>query len=323
LTWLTFKELNAQRADYDAAVTETPEIDHFCSSSVWVLPAQKKFAPHAQPLVWQSDAGFISLMAWESYDDVVMACPLECGWGLASPFAGPEPDRLVSILATIWKRAPIEIDTILLSGLPEHGVWRDAILNRFLRTHRVGSGQICLRRYASLADGVDGFLSRRSRKFRENLRRVVRVADASGVSYEYHQGGKLKDLFDRIMAVESESWKGRAKEGIESGSPRQFYKDILRRLLKRNDARVLFARRNDEDIAYVMGGIGGSVYRGLQVSYHHDHQELAPGNLVQFEIIKRLCEEGVETYDLGTDMPYKERWAELSFETITWALFRD
>ena len=36
-------------------------------------------------------------------------------------------------------------------------------------------------------------------------------------------------------------------------------------------------------------------------------------------MIKTLSSEGVTSYDLGTDMPYKARWAEESLK-LTWLL---
>ncbi len=40
------------------------------------------------------------------------------------------------------------------------------------------------------------------------------------------------------------------------------------------------------------------------------------GNLVQYNMIQWLCDEGVKKYDLGMDMPYKRRWAENRLEFI-------
>ena len=56
-------------------------------------------------------------------------------------------------------------------------------------------------------------------------------------------------------------------------------------------------------------------YRGLQLSYNDDFRPLSLGNCVQMEMIENLCDEHVDSYDLGTDMPYKARWGEQTFET--------
>ena len=74
-------------------------------------------------------------------------------------------------------------------------------------------------------------------------------------------------------------------------------------------------RLNDEDIGFVLGGVFGAVYRGLQLSYRVGFERLEPGNIGQLEMIRRMSIEGVHTYDLGTDMDYKTKWAENAFTT--------
>jgi CelD/BcsL family acetyltransferase involved in cellulose biosynthesis len=63
-------------------------------------------------------------------------------------------------------------------------------------------------------------------------------------------------------------------------------------------------------------------YRGLQFSYHDDHAALGLGGLLQYQQIVALCDEGVERYDLGTEMDYKRRWAEDIMETEMFVVVR-
>jgi CelD/BcsL family acetyltransferase involved in cellulose biosynthesis len=71
----------------------------------------------------------------------------------------------------------------------------------------------------------------------------------------------------------------------------------------------------------VLGGIFGDTFRGLQLSYHADHRAFELGNVAQIETIAALCAEGVAQYDLGTEMPYKARWAPPGLTTVTLAVF--
>ena len=64
-----------------------------------------------------------------------------------------------------------------------------------------------------------------------------------------------------------------------------------------------------------VGGVFAGEYRGLQFSFDDAFRWLGLGNLLQLRQIEALCSEGVELYDLGTAMPYKERWAEQVVET--------
>jgi hypothetical protein len=254
------------------------------------------------------------------------ALPLEAGWGLAAPFAGAEPAAVVELLGELWaasrREAPEEeqVHALFLSGLPAVGAWMRAIRRRFEPRHRIGTATPCQRRVAELAGGLDGFFSRRSPKFRASVRRAERVARAEGFAAELHTGGALDALFARVLDVERRSWKGRRGEGIDRGLPRDFYRMIIERLLARGTLRLLFVRRGERDVAYVLGGLFGDTYRGLQVSFDEAAAEAAPGNLAQLWMIEALCEEGVARYDLGTDMPYKRRWAEGAIETVTIAV---
>lgn len=317
---LDFAGLAAHADAWDARIAETPEIDRFCSSSAWIVPARAAFCPGAQPCIAADERGMVALMVLPVGMGAYGGLPLEAGWGLAAPFAGADPRAVVDLLDDLWRDPPCRLDALFLSGLPARGRWMDALAERFGHRHRLGIGTRCVRRRAHISDGLDGFMARRSAKFRANLRRAVRRADDRGLGYERVGGGPLGPLYDRILAVEARSWKGRAGDGIDSGAPRAFYRLVVERLLARDALRVVFATRDGEDVAYVLGGLFGDTYRGLQVSFARGHEADGPGNLVQFEMIRWLVEDGIAIYDLGTDMPYKRRWAEDSVETVTIAV---
>lgn len=319
--WLTFSELEAQAARVDDLAARTPAIDAFCSSSAWTFPARRAFAPDAEPFVFDAGDCIVALMVVESGNGARVAVPLEAGWGLAAPLLGADPEQAVATLRHMVAARPDGLAGVFLSGLSRHAeVWR-RLVRGFARDCRLGLGPSCPRRNASLAGGLDGFLGRRSARFRANLRRAWRQAADAGVRFERATGeDDPAALYARIQAVEQRSWKGRAGEGIDHGSPRHFYDIMVHHLAGRGSLRAVFARRDGEDLAYVFGGVLADTYRGLQVSYAQSHAEHSPGNLVQLAMIEWLCEEGVGWYDLGTDMPYKKRWAEEGLETHTLAL---
>lgn len=327
---LQFADLAAWADGWDALVERTPEVDPFCTSSAWIVPAQAAFCPDALPLIARDERGAVALMSLPIGLGRRGALPLEAGWGLAAPFAGPEPAAVVELLGELWAASRREageeqVHALFLSGLPAAGAWMRAIRRRFEPRHRIGTASPCQRRVAELAGGIDGFFARRSPKFRANVRRAERLARGEGFAAELHTGqgtqsGALDGLFARVLDVERRSWKGRRGEGIDRGPPRDFYRLIIERLLARGALRLLFVRRGERDVAYVLGGLFGDTYRGLQVSFDEAAAEAAPGNLAQLWMIEALCEEGVGRYDLGTDMPYKRRWAEVEIETVTIAV---
>ena len=329
--WWSFAELDAQRDAFDAIVQGTPEIDTFCSSSDWILPACAAFAPDATPLVRLSRAGVLALAARRvEGGGGRWACPLEAVWGLASPLIGPDPEPLVGaalgLLAGDVPPTTGRLVALALCGLAEDGAAERTLLAQARRGFLAEPGPEMARIVASLEGGMDGFWSRRSSKFRANARRARRAAATAGVTYEAFagEGGKaaLDAVWKRILRIEAKSRKAAIGGGLSVPEMRVFYERMLPRLAARGALRVVFARRYDEDLAFVFGGVFAGVYRGLQVSFDDRFASESAGVLVHIEMLERLCAEGVTGYDLGNDMEYKRRWGEVGLVTRTWLVSR-
>lgn len=307
--------------EFDQAVAQTPDVDVFCSSSPWVASAYEVFSSHYDLWVGRSEHGAVALThGWHER----LGCfrqPLEASWCLASPFASNEPAALVRDFADFVKAEPRgSWDLLFLSGIKRDSESYHALVREFARDYFVGVGPPVGRCIASLEGGLDGFFSRRGSKFRANLRRTRRRADEEGIGYEYLSNidqSSWRSVYERILCVEERSWKGMSGTGISDASMQLFYKGMIPRLASRGALRVLFVRDGEgEDIGFVFGGVLDGVYRGLQLSYDQDFRKLSPGNLAQLEIIKELIDEGVHTYDLGSELDYKSKWAEQRFETM-------
>ncbi|MEE2786902.1 MAG: GNAT family N-acetyltransferase [Myxococcota bacterium] len=319
MEWLSYAELDGHRHAFDEGVWQTPNIDQFCSSTYWILPAARHFAPDCAPFIFSSDDTYGAFMTVEQAGGLNAALPLECGWGLAAPLIGPDADRAVGLLASAWRKRR-DIDAIILAGLPPSPPWIDALSARFDRSCRIGLGERCIRRLASLDGGLDGFMRRRSPKFRRSVRQAQRKALAAQVSFERVSNVPAAGLLERILAVERASWKGQRGEGMDQSPSVHFYADMVARLTQDGVCRVIFARQHDHDIGFVFGAVVQRHYRGLQMSFDHRFVTMGLGNCLQLAMIEQLCAEGVDVYDLGTDMPYKARWAEETFETAIIAL---
>jgi len=320
MDWLTLDELDRNAKEFDALVYQTPQIDTFCSASAWTIPAARTMLESADPFITRSEDGFVAMMLTPMSNGLQAAVPLEIGWGLAAPFAGPDQERLVAQLRRMWAEQSDRVNALIVSGIPASGPWSESIVKTFVSTHRIGLGETCGRCMASLDGGLDGYLARRSPGFRAKLRQAIRRAARSGVDYEYHCKDPTESIFERVLAVESDSWKGRAGQGFDQPPGEDFYRLMSKRLHQQDSLRVVFVRQEDQDIGFVLGGVAGPVYRGLQMSFRAGYEELQPGNLGQIKMIERLIADGVSTYDLGTDMPYKRRWAEQEFTTQMFAI---
>ena len=53
------------------------------------------------------------------------------------------------------------------------------------------------------------------------------------------------------------------------------------------------------------------------MSYDAELSHLSLGNLLQLEMISQLCEQGIQSYDLGSNQESKRRFAEEGLQTAT------
>lgn len=301
----------AERADqFDDCAAATPDIDVFCSSTDWVLPACEALMPSRTPWLFRGPVGWVALMRGRHPRGFLYIEPLEALWGMACPLLGPEPEALVDDLARVCRERTREWHVLVLSGIPRGSALEAALHARFGRMWMLRPGGSMGHCVASLAGGVDGFLARRSRNFRRGLDRAERAAARVGIVFEPHHDHDPDALYDRVLAIEARSWKGRQGVGIDTGRMRDFYQAITRRLSQRRGLRAWLARAGDRDVGYVLGGVRGATYRGLQFSYDAELEHLSIGNLLQLRQIEELCAEGFVEYDLGMEMDYKHRWAE-------------
>ncbi len=316
---LSIAEFDADSTAYDALVRETPEIDHYCSSSLWVLPARFGLLPEGRPWIWRGAHGYAAFVQERSLGWRGMRS-LEAMWCFSSTLVGPQIEALVQEFLSCCRENEPAWKQITLSGMPLPGSrFFEAVRRTFGPHYQLYEGGTCDRARASLDGGLDGYLSRRSRRLRAGLRRSERQAANLGIQFETIQQPALSDadaLYERVQRSERSSWKGRAGIGIEHGRMCQFYDLMLPRLIEADALRLIFARKGDQDVGYVLGGVRSGIYRGLQFSFDADYRQIGLGNLLQLEQIRQLADAPVMSYDMGSVNRYKRRWAEQAVETV-------
>ena len=310
---LTLQDLDAIASEYDEAVAAGCTVDRFCSSSFWILPAARHLAPEALPRIARGNGAYSVLARSSSW-----LHPLEASWGLCCPLVG-EPEAAVELFLETLEREGGWRGALATGVALSSPLWR-ILVRALTRRYAVERGPTARRYVANLEDGLDGFLARRPAGLRRNLEKAQRRAEGWGLTFEARDGGEAS--FERVLAVERRSWKGRNGVGIDGEPMRSFYQDMNRRLLERGRRRLMFARLEGEDVAYIFGGLFVDTFRGLQFSFDSRFSSLSLGNLCQLEEVRRLVESGVRRYDLGSEVSYKQKWGEEVIETASLVIRR-
>jgi hypothetical protein len=313
---LTLEDLDRHSQEFDALVCSAPDVDRFCSSSDWILPATRGLMPGRLPWLRRGDHGYVALMRAE-HEGASWLEPLEAMWGLACPIIGDPVGLGGELAGALRDSATAEGAAVMLCGLERASLRFAATARALSERYHLRLGPPARRHVASLSGGVDGFLSRRSRNFRRSLSRALARATDEKIEIVPCRVEDPATAYDRLLAVEMRSWKGLEGVGFAASDMLDFYRHMIPRLHRRGALRLMFAQRDGRDLAYILGGILGDTYRGLQFSFADEDAHLSLGNLCQYRQIEELCGEGIAFYDLGSEVEYKRRWGEIVRETVT------
>jgi len=143
---------------------------------------------------------------------------------------------------------------------------------------------------------------------------------AAGIELEHLQPSsptQVADAFHRLLAIEATSWKTDVNSGLVDTQLGTFTRAMAERFAATGSLRMQFAQLDGSDIGYVIGARLGDRYRGFQHSFNQNYPQLSIGKLLQFHTIQALASEGVQTYDMGMHMGYKESYADRIESTVT------
>ena len=315
---IPLEELAESSEAFDEAV-----IDQFCSSTDWILPAMRGLMPKRESYVFEDQGCYWAFMRAPHPGGFSYLEPLEAMWALACPVVGADVGRLAAGVEHLCTQPKDAWRLMVLAGLPASHPLLPELVTRLTGRVRLALGESSVRLVASLEGGIPAYLERRSKGFRRSLRRSEAKARDAGIAFEDGSSLPAEIAFRRIIEIEKRGWKGRDEVGIVSGDMHNFYELMLPRLAARGAQQVRFATKDGNDIAYIMGGLRGGTYRGLQFSYDYDFAEYALGNLLQIEQMRHCAQIGINHYDLGMSMDYKRRWSDLEHETLALFVIRD
>lgn len=306
-------DLDALAPQWDRAVEVTPDVDQFCASSVWSFSAAESFSDAGDPVIVGDGTAFCGMRPTGTPDGRDALVGLDPIWGFATPCVGP-PEQAAAMLGHRIALAPEAI--VVVSAQREDSI-ATAYIARVMGGYDLHRGPTEARLRAELSGGFEEWFRRRSSRFRQQTRRIERDAAAGGVVVRDHSSDDPDDVMDRILAIEATSWKGPEATGLSNPELSGFYRTMVRRLAPAGSLRVTFATVGGADIGYILGGVRGQTYRGLQIAYATDAAHRSIGHLLQLHTVRAMAAEGIATYDLGMDISYKRRWADHSHDTIT------
>ncbi len=305
--------LYAARGEWDRQVDLTVGIDHWSSGSDWAFATHTIWGAGPELVLCSAD-GFAAFgrLSMEGADALVGLDPI---WAFASPLVGENPRRLaVAVADTLQHEAGW--DLVFLTGLISESPIDTACIEAFGRRHSLFAGPDAVRLVADVSD-IERWWFERGDKFRRNIRRARRHADAEGLVIEVVDDWEPQSLMGRLLAVEGLSWKGREESGLLGGEMAEFYSTMSGPLQADGRLRAAVATLDGLDVGFILGALRSDTYRGLQVSYATGYEAFSIGHLLQDHEIHRVSGGGITRYDLGMDMPYKHHWADATEETRT------
>jgi CelD/BcsL family acetyltransferase involved in cellulose biosynthesis len=313
---------------WTALAVTTDQVDPFACSPAWQIPFHRAFNPARRLVIESSGDAVLAFAQITASDGRFMLFPIEMHWNFGCPLLGDGAvERLAELDARARGRAGGAFRGMVISGLRPRGGMVRRLRKQFGERLVRGPGGGNVQCSASLAGGFDGYLSRRTAHERKNLRRESRRAVEHGVAFERvcpQSPGEARRVYARMAAVERRSWKGLGHCGMTEPGVDAFYSGMLEWLSHTGEARVVFARHQDQDIGFIFGGMAGGIYRGQQFSFDDAWKARSIGNLLQLEQITWLCDQGAERYDMGPSrgpsMAYKRHWTETEQSMTTWRI---
>lgn len=313
--FLSLDEFRERKGEFDEAVMATPGIPDCCSGSAWALAAHDTLRlsefRKIPPLIVHEDGHWLLFAQRPVNQGTFYFEPFEGYWLFTCPLVGPDPSKSLELLnKAVDKLHSNRATCFLLGGIPNGGELDQLVENQTNPFQIIQKTEGIPSMWIYLKDGLQGYLDRRSFKFRKSLRQAHKKISSYNLTFDdvfdYGEG-----VFDRLMSIEEKSWKFSEGQSIfQEYQFVQFYNHLMETSGISKDLRFLVAQLEGQDIGYIMGGKFGKTYRGWQMSFNEKFRNLSIGNILQVENINRRAEEGIEIYDLGMFAEYKSRWTD-------------
>lgn len=165
-----------------------------------------------------------------------------------------------------------------------------------------------------LPRSYDAYLSARSAKFRNHLKRAERKLAGSGLLQvrELSDAGHFEAAFEAVLQVERTSWKHSFGSAITAVAHQAgFYRDFGREALGTGRLHLQWMTLNSRPIAYNLGYLTRAGYHYLKTSYDNAYRSLGPATVLRARLIENLCARGIARMDFpGEPYEWEAQWTD-------------
>jgi CelD/BcsL family acetyltransferase involved in cellulose biosynthesis len=151
------------------------------------------------------------------------------------------------------------------------------------------SGDACIELGHSFDEVSGRWSTGMAKEARRRLRKGEKCSDLAVERLgEADDPDRLAGVLQTCFALEARTWKGDLGTAIQSEPRVQgFYEELARSLAVRGELALYVMRRAGQVIAFDYGLRGAGRLDSLKVAFDPDHAQLAPGNLLTLELLRR------------------------------------
>lgn len=152
----------------------------------------------------------------------------------------------------------------------------------------------------TIADGVDGFLRARGKKYRKEVERCTRLLTAAG-DWSFARattGPEIEQAYATLEVLQAERHAGAGDYALAEPRFETFYRALL---ADPSGLGHIYTLSVDGAIIAVLLGIEhGATFTLLRIAHSGGAwRQMSPGRLIVVEAMRAFCARGVTTFDLG------------------------
>jgi len=230
---------------------------------------------------------------------------------------------MTGFLETLLKEG---VDLIYIEDVPDLYPKR-RWMEEFCRDHRLGLECRSVRQspFIPTVGSFDEYRKRLSKKFREILNnRLNKINRAGGFEIRmFNRTGDVEAAVEQMEIISRGSWQGQNGTGLFSGEKnRLFYTGLITHALTHGYGRVAILLFDQQPAAFEFHVFHGRTEYCLKGEYAQAYNAVAPGAVLDLELVKQAFASEVEVYDLmGYTDSYKLRWTEQTTPYFRYFIF--